>query len=40
VEGLRSKLKRLVARGWASEPSPGLFTADPGVLAQDRRPQG
>lgn len=25
-EGLRSKLKRLVERGWASENEPGLFT--------------
>jgi hypothetical protein len=25
-EGLRSKLKRLVARGWAAENEPGLFT--------------
>ncbi|MRH93297.1 hypothetical protein GFY24_38780 [Nocardia sp. SYP-A9097] len=26
VEGLRSKLKRLVARGWLNEQTPGLFT--------------
>jgi hypothetical protein len=25
VEGLRSKLKRLVARGWIAEPRPGVF---------------
>ncbi len=25
VEGLRSKLKRLVARGWIAEPAPGSF---------------
>lgn len=25
VEGLRSKLKRLVARGWITEPAPGAF---------------
>lgn len=25
VEGLRSKLKRLVARGWIAEPAPGAF---------------
>ncbi|MEC3919153.1 hypothetical protein [Nocardia sp. CDC160] len=25
VEGLRSKLKRLVARGWLDEQTPGLF---------------
>jgi hypothetical protein len=27
VEGLRSKLKRLVARGWSTEPAPGVFAA-------------
>jgi hypothetical protein len=27
VEALRSKLKRLVARGWIAEPAPGLFAA-------------
>jgi len=26
VEGLRSKLKRLVERGWLAEAGPGLFT--------------
>jgi hypothetical protein len=26
VEGMRSKLKRLVERGWLTEPSPGRFT--------------
>ncbi|MGW0210461.1 hypothetical protein ACWDZ8_33340 [Streptomyces sp. NPDC003233] len=26
VEGMRSRLKRLTARGWASEVEPGLFT--------------
>jgi hypothetical protein len=26
VEGMRSKLKRLVERGWLAEPSPGRFT--------------
>jgi hypothetical protein len=37
VEGLRSKLKRLVARGWIAEPAPGAFalastgSASPGV---------
>lgn len=25
VEGLRCKLKRLVARGWITEPAPGVF---------------
>jgi hypothetical protein len=27
VEALRSKLKRLVARGWIAEPAPGVFAA-------------
>jgi hypothetical protein len=27
VEGVRVKLKRLVARGWLIEPAPGRFTA-------------
>jgi hypothetical protein len=26
IEGLRSKLKRLVERGWLAEDGPGLFT--------------
>lgn len=26
VEGMRGKLKRLVERGWLTEPSPGRFT--------------
>jgi hypothetical protein len=26
VEAVRGKAKRLVARGWLSEPEPGLFT--------------
>jgi hypothetical protein len=26
VEGMRSRLKRLVERGWLTEPSPGRFT--------------
>lgn len=29
VEGLRSKLKRLVARGWITEPDPGAFASRP-----------
>jgi len=29
VEGLRSKLKRLVDRGWLTEQVPGLFTPGP-----------
>ncbi|MFE0731651.1 hypothetical protein ACFW2X_26065 [Streptomyces antibioticus] len=31
VEALRSKAKRLVARGWLAEPAPGRFTLVPGV---------
>ncbi|MFF7146436.1 hypothetical protein ACFZB5_35660 [Streptomyces nodosus] len=31
VEALRSKAKRLVARGWAAEPAPGRFTPAQGV---------
>jgi hypothetical protein len=30
VEGLRSKLKRLVARGWIAEPRPGVFALPAG----------
>ncbi|MEV5877372.1 hypothetical protein AB0L75_24720 [Streptomyces sp. NPDC052101] len=26
VEGVRSKMKRLADRGWATEPAPGRFT--------------
>jgi post-segregation antitoxin (ccd killing protein) len=39
VEGLRSKLKRLAARGWIAEPAPGAFApastgpASPGVVS-------
>jgi hypothetical protein len=35
VEALRSKAKRLVARGWLVEPAPGRFT-----LAKDVAGQG
>ena len=31
VEALRSKAKRLVARGWLAEPAPGRFTFAQGV---------
>ncbi|MFI1161739.1 hypothetical protein [Streptomyces sioyaensis] len=31
VEALRSKAKRLVARGWLAEPTPGQFTLASGV---------
>jgi hypothetical protein len=34
IEGLRSKLKRLVERGWLAEDGPGLFMV-PGRDAQD-----
>jgi len=33
VEALRSKAKRLVARGWLAEPAPGRFTLAPGVTS-------
>ncbi|MEV6190582.1 hypothetical protein ACIP28_30960 [Streptomyces albidoflavus] len=35
VEGLRSKAKRLVARGWLAEPAPGRFTLAPSVCGPD-----
>ncbi|WP_053914708.1 hypothetical protein VM636_17615 [Streptomyces sp. SCSIO 75703] len=35
VEALRSKAKRLVARGWLTEPAPGRFTLTRGVSGQD-----
>jgi hypothetical protein len=31
VESVRSKLKRLTARGWLTEPMPGMFTVADGV---------
>jgi hypothetical protein len=31
VDALRSKAKRLVARGWLAEPAQGRFTPAPGV---------
>jgi hypothetical protein len=33
VEALRSKAKRLVARGWLAEQQPGRFTLAPGVAS-------
>ncbi|MGG2459730.1 hypothetical protein ACO0M4_41035 [Streptomyces sp. RGM 3693] len=33
VEALRSKAKRLVARGWLAEPAPGRFTLAQGVAS-------
>jgi hypothetical protein len=35
VEALRSKAKRLVARGWLAEPAPGRFTLAAGVASPD-----
>ncbi|MEU9062417.1 hypothetical protein AB0D13_27010 [Streptomyces sp. NPDC048430] len=35
VEALRSKAKRLVARGWLDEPAPGRFTLARGVNGSD-----
>lgn len=34
VEALRSKAKRLVARGWLAEPALGWFTLARGVASQ------
>ena len=34
VEALRSKAKRLVARGWLAEPAPGSFTPARDVAGQ------
>jgi hypothetical protein len=36
VEALRSKAKRLVARGWPAEPAPGRFTLAGGVAGSGR----
>jgi hypothetical protein len=33
MEGVRSRMKRLVARGWVAEPHPGVFTAITGTPA-------
>ncbi|WP_051742510.1 hypothetical protein [Streptomyces xylophagus] len=33
VEGFRSRLKRLVERGWLTEAEPGLFASQPAVTA-------
>ncbi|MGX1886736.1 hypothetical protein [Streptomyces sp. NPDC055287] len=33
IEGTRSKLKRLVDRGWLDEQTPGLFAASAGRTA-------
>jgi len=37
VEGMRSKLKRMVERGWLTEQSPGLFAVTGQVAAQISR---
>lgn len=37
VEGMRSKLKRMVERGWLTEQSPGLFAVSGQVAAQISR---
>ncbi|MFF4625842.1 hypothetical protein [Nonomuraea jabiensis] len=39
-EGLRSKLKRLVERGWAREEGPGLFTVTEPVAREVARQDG
>jgi hypothetical protein len=40
VEGLRSKLKRLVTRGWITEDSPGMFAVTGQVTGQAAGPEG
>jgi hypothetical protein len=39
VEGLRSKLKRLVTRGWLSEDSPGMFAVTRQSTGQAAEPK-
>ncbi|MFC4505144.1 MULTISPECIES: hypothetical protein [Streptomyces] len=39
VEGFRSKLKRLVERGWLTEAEPGLFAPRPVVTAHADAPE-
>ncbi|MFJ9379373.1 hypothetical protein [Streptomyces sp. NPDC101455] len=39
VEGFRSKLKRLVERGWLAEAEPGLFTPREGLTAAGDTPE-
>ncbi|OEJ28967.1 hypothetical protein AS594_35650 [Streptomyces agglomeratus] len=39
VEGFRSKLKRLVERGWLTEAEPGLFAPRPAVTAHAHAPE-
>jgi hypothetical protein len=40
VEGLRSKLKRLVTRGWLTEDSPGMFAVTGQITGQAAGPEG
>lgn len=39
VEGLRSKLKRLVTRGWLTEDSPGMFAVTRQITGQIAEPK-
>jgi hypothetical protein len=39
VEGLRSKLKRLVTRGWLTEDSPGMFAVTKQITGQTAEPE-
>ena len=39
VEGLRSKLKRLVTRGWLTEDSPGMFAVTRQITGQAAGPE-
>src|SRR6201997_1374091 len=39
VEGLRSKLKRLVTRGWLTEDSPGMFAVTRQITGQAAEPE-
>jgi hypothetical protein len=39
VEGLRSKLKRLVTRGWLTEDSPGMFAVTRQITGQTAEPE-
>jgi len=39
IEGLRSKLKRLVTRGWLTEDSPGMFAVTRQITGQAAEPK-
>jgi hypothetical protein len=39
VEGLRSKLKRLVTRGWLTEDPPGMFAVAEQITGQTAEPE-